>query len=62
LNPNIFRFGHGKWTPDVRSTYNLVDGITRHTTQVGQFFFANSTFSNSLREIGRTIWSAKLSS
>ncbi|KEH20499.1 putative L-ascorbate oxidase [Medicago truncatula] len=30
----VVGFGKGKWTPDVRRTYNLVDGITRYTTQV----------------------------
>lgn len=39
IEPKIFRFGKGKWTPDVRRTYNLVDGITRYTTQVSRYFY-----------------------
>ncbi|KAL5063911.1 hypothetical protein RYX36_025648 [Vicia faba] len=30
----VVGFGNGIWTPDVRSTYNLVDGIARYTVQV----------------------------
>ncbi|CAL5197663.1 unnamed protein product [Lathyrus oleraceus] len=30
----VVGFGNGIWTPDVRKTYNLVDGITRYTVQV----------------------------
>ncbi|CAJ2635471.1 unnamed protein product [Trifolium pratense] len=30
----VVGFGNGKWTPNVRETYNLVDGITRYTVQV----------------------------
>ncbi|KAF7809796.1 L-ascorbate oxidase-like protein [Senna tora] len=29
-----FIYGSGQWTADKRSTYNLVDALTRHTTQV----------------------------
>ncbi|GMP68569.1 hypothetical protein CsSME_00028148 [Camellia sinensis var. sinensis] len=31
----ITRFGHGKWTPELRSTYNLYDPVVRSTAQVG---------------------------
>ncbi|KAK8710873.1 hypothetical protein V6N13_146182 [Hibiscus sabdariffa] len=27
-------FGSGQWSPDSRKSYNLVDALTRHTTQV----------------------------
>ncbi|KAK8702992.1 hypothetical protein V6N13_021326 [Hibiscus sabdariffa] len=28
-----YSFGSGQWTPDSRKSYNLVDALTRHTTQ-----------------------------
>ncbi|KAK8978240.1 hypothetical protein V6N11_063030 [Hibiscus sabdariffa] len=30
----VVGFGSGQWTPDSRKSYNLVDALTRHTTQV----------------------------
>ncbi|PIN06602.1 Multicopper oxidase [Handroanthus impetiginosus] len=30
----VIGFGAGQWTQDSRKTYNLVDALTRHTTQV----------------------------
>ncbi|KAL7141322.1 hypothetical protein ABFS83_08G045700 [Erythranthe nasuta] len=30
----VVGFGAGKWTQDSKKTYNLVDALTRHTTQV----------------------------
>ncbi|KAL5557128.1 hypothetical protein UlMin_039364 [Ulmus minor] len=30
----VVGYGSGKWTPDKRHTYNLVDALTRHTAQV----------------------------
>ncbi|GMH24606.1 hypothetical protein Nepgr_026449 [Nepenthes gracilis] len=30
----VVGFGSGKWSPASRKTYNLVDALTRHTTQV----------------------------
>ncbi|KAG9440741.1 hypothetical protein H6P81_020906 [Aristolochia fimbriata] len=30
----VVGFGDGQWTPDMRKRYNLVDAVTRHTTQV----------------------------
>lgn len=30
----VVGFGFGQWTPEQRSLYNLVDALTRHTTQV----------------------------
>lgn len=30
----IFRYGSGNWTPDMRRRYNLVDAVSRHTVQV----------------------------
>ncbi|MFQ6633026.1 hypothetical protein Gotur_011847 [Gossypium turneri] len=30
----VVGFGSGQWTPDKRKSYNLVDALTRHTTQV----------------------------
>ncbi|KAG8367057.1 hypothetical protein BUALT_Bualt16G0032800 [Buddleja alternifolia] len=30
----VVGFGSGQWTQDSRKTYNLVDALTRHTTQV----------------------------
>jgi FtsP/CotA-like multicopper oxidase with cupredoxin domain len=30
----VVGFGTGQWTPDKKKTYNLVDALTRHTTQV----------------------------
>ncbi|CAN1331606.1 L-ascorbate oxidase homolog [Linum perenne] len=30
----VVGFGSGQWEPSKRSTYNLVDALTRHTTQV----------------------------
>ncbi|XP_068655982.1 L-ascorbate oxidase homolog [Aristolochia californica] len=30
----VVGFGNGEWTPDMRKRYNLVDAVTRHTTQV----------------------------
>ncbi|XWS29372.1 hypothetical protein CRYUN_Cryun24cG0023900 [Craigia yunnanensis] len=30
----VVGFGSGQWTPKERKTYNLVDALTRHTTQV----------------------------
>ncbi|KAK8694760.1 hypothetical protein V6N13_072305 [Hibiscus sabdariffa] len=30
----VVGFGSGQWTPKKRRTYNLVDALTRHTTQV----------------------------
>ncbi|KAK8687765.1 hypothetical protein V6N13_086562 [Hibiscus sabdariffa] len=29
-----YSFGSGQWSPDSRKSYNLVDALTRHTTQV----------------------------
>ncbi|KAK8693095.1 hypothetical protein V6N13_070691 [Hibiscus sabdariffa] len=29
-----YSFGSGQWTADSRKSYNLVDALTRHTTQV----------------------------
>ncbi|KAK8637370.1 hypothetical protein V6N13_064792 [Hibiscus sabdariffa] len=31
---NTYSFGHGQWTPNKRKSYNLIDALTRHTTQV----------------------------
>lgn len=39
LNPNVFRYGNGIWTSKVRETYNLVDGVSRHTVQVSWLTF-----------------------
>ncbi|KAK4260053.1 hypothetical protein QN277_003224 [Acacia crassicarpa] len=30
----VIGYGSGQWTPDKKSTYNLVDALTRHTVQV----------------------------
>ncbi|XP_028768450.1 L-ascorbate oxidase homolog [Neltuma alba] len=30
----VIGYGSGQWTPDKKSTYNLVDALTRHTAQV----------------------------
>ncbi|KAJ4714954.1 L-ascorbate oxidase-like [Melia azedarach] len=30
----VVGYGFGQWTEDMRKTYNLIDAITRHTTQV----------------------------
>ncbi|RWW74235.1 hypothetical protein BHE74_00017834 [Ensete ventricosum] len=30
----VVGYGSGKWTPDLRKRYNLIDAITRHTVQV----------------------------
>ncbi|CAJ1942717.1 unnamed protein product [Sphenostylis stenocarpa] len=30
----VVGYANGLWTPDARKTYNLIDGVTRHTVQV----------------------------
>lgn len=31
---DLCRYGSGKWAPELRKRYNLIDAITRHTVQV----------------------------